>query len=43
MIRRLFLLLLVCALAAPIVACGKKGKLEPPDGKTTDYPRQYPR
>ena len=43
MIRRLFLLVLMCALAAPLAACGKKGALEPPDGKKTDYPRQYPR
>lgn len=43
MIRRLVMLLLICALAAPLAACGKKGKLEPPDGEKTDYPRQYPR
>jgi predicted small lipoprotein YifL len=42
-IRRLFSLLLICALAAPLAACGKRGALEPPEGKKTEYPRQYPR
>mgnify|MGYP004047934093 CR=1 FL=1 len=37
-------LILLCALAAPLSACGKKGDLEPPPGsKKTDYPREYPR
>jgi predicted small lipoprotein YifL len=40
---RLLILLLVCALAAPLAACGKKGKLEPPPGEESQFPRQYPR
>ena len=36
-------LLLVFALAAPLAACGKRGKLEPPPGEKSDYPRNYPR
>ena len=43
MIRRLLILILVCALAAPLGACGKKGPNEPPEGKKSDYPRQYPK
>lgn len=33
-------LLVVLALAAPLAACGKKSKLEAPEGST--YPRDYP-
>lgn len=41
--RYLILFLLVVALAAPLGACGKKGALDPPDGKQSEFPRQYPR
>jgi len=41
-ISRLFLLVLICVLAAPLGACGKKAPNEPPPGKKSDYPRQYP-
>jgi predicted small lipoprotein YifL len=38
---RLFILMtIVAALALP--GCGKKGELEPPDGKEDEFPRQYP-
>jgi len=37
----LFVLMLL-ALAAPIAACGKKGPLEPAEGKESTYPRTYP-
>jgi predicted small lipoprotein YifL len=40
--RAALALLLALAIAAPLGACGKKGKLEPPDEKS-DYPRTYPR
>lgn len=40
--RRLALLLTVALLAASVLAgCGKKNKLEPPEGGT-EYPRTYP-
>ncbi len=41
--KHLLVLLLICALAAPLTACGKKGELEPPPGKKSEFPRQYPR
>jgi len=34
--------MLICALAAPLGACGKKGPNEPPPGKKSEYPRPYP-
>lgn len=43
MIRRLIVLLLAAALGAGLAGCGKKGDLEPPPGKKSDFPRQYPR
>ena len=41
--RRLLVVLLLCALAAQLGACGKKGELEPPEGEKSEFPRQYPR
>jgi len=41
-IRRLIALLLVAALGAAVAGCGKKGKLEAPPGKKSEFPRQYP-
>lgn len=35
-------LLLALAFAAPLVACGRKGDPEPPEGADRRYPRQYP-
>ncbi len=35
-------LVLAFCLAITLNACGKKGSLEPPPGKKSDYPRQYP-
>ncbi len=43
MIRRLITLLLMAALAAPLAGCGKKDDPQPPPGKHSDFPRQYPR
>lgn len=40
MARKLLMLVLVVAMAAPLAACGRKGKLIPPEGST--YPRTYP-
>jgi hypothetical protein len=37
------ILLLACALATPLGACGKKADPEPPPGKKSEFPRQYPR
>ena len=42
MIARFMFLMLICALAAPLAACGKKGPNEPPPGKESTYPKQYP-
>jgi hypothetical protein len=42
--RRLFVigtLFLAIALTGPI-ACGKRGDLQPPEGKPSKYPRTYP-
>lgn len=39
-LRLVALLMVVAALAAPLSACGKKGKLTPPDG--AEYPKDYP-
>ncbi|MEE8333496.1 MAG: hypothetical protein V3R85_06575 [Alphaproteobacteria bacterium] len=43
MITRLLVLLLAVTLGASLASCGKKGELDPPPGKTSDFPRQYPR
>ena len=40
MTRRLLILALVLALAAPLAACGRKGAPMPPEG--SEYPRKYP-
>jgi len=40
--RIALLLLLALGLAVTLSACGKKGPLEPPPGKESKYPRQYP-
>jgi predicted small lipoprotein YifL len=40
--RRLILLVLVAALAAPLAACGRKGPPTPPEGADPNYPRSYP-
>ncbi|MEQ8394026.1 hypothetical protein [Thalassobaculum sp.] len=37
----LFAVLAALALAGPI-ACGKRGKLEAPEGKPSTWPRTYP-
>jgi predicted small lipoprotein YifL len=42
-LNRIAALLCVLALAAGTAACGKKGDLEPPDGKKSEFPKQYPR
>ncbi len=36
-------LVLAVMLAASLDACGKKGTPEPPPGKKSEFPRQYPR
>jgi predicted small lipoprotein YifL len=36
------LLLFIALLALTLSACGKRGDPEPPDGKTDEFPRQYP-
>ncbi len=42
-VRIVTLLVIISFLALPLGACGKKGSLEPPPGKQTEFPRQYPR
>jgi predicted small lipoprotein YifL len=34
--------LVIVGLALSVAACGKKGPPEPPEGKTDQFPRQYP-
>lgn len=42
-LAKIGLIILLLVLALPTLsACGKKGTLEFPDGKKTDYPRKYP-
>ena len=41
--RRLMVLVVAAALAVALAGCGKKGALDPPPGKETEYPRSYPR
>ena len=41
--RSLWTLILALVIALPLTACGKKGDLEAPPGKKTEYPRTYPR
>jgi predicted small lipoprotein YifL len=40
MLRLLTTLFVALSLLAPLSACGKRGKLDAPEGST--YPRQYP-
>ncbi|MCH9049796.1 MAG: hypothetical protein IIA72_01745 [Proteobacteria bacterium] len=42
-VRIVTLLVIVCVLALPLGACGKKASPEPPPGKQSEFPRQYPR
>jgi predicted small lipoprotein YifL len=37
------MLLSSLAAAAALSACGKKGKLKPPDPKKSTFPKQYPK
>ena len=41
-LRALLALFLAASIAAPLAACGKRGRLEPPPGTQSDYPRKYP-
>jgi predicted small lipoprotein YifL len=34
--------IMMVALALALAGCGKKGPPEPPEGKTDQFPRQYP-
>ena len=40
MIRRFLIVLLVLAMAVPVVACGRKSAPEHPPG--AEYPRKFP-
>jgi predicted small lipoprotein YifL len=40
MIRKITIMILVAAMAAPLAGCGRKGKPLPPEGSA--YPRNYP-
>ncbi|MFN4090845.1 MAG: hypothetical protein ACK4QW_17630 [Alphaproteobacteria bacterium] len=35
-------LAVLLAVGLALGACGKRGNLEPPDGRKPDYPRTYP-
>ena len=43
MIRLILIVVLAIALAVPLAACGKKGSIEAPPKKKSEFPRQYPR
>jgi len=38
----LLAVLIAIGLATGLAGCGKKGDLEPPEGKPSTYPRTYP-
>jgi predicted small lipoprotein YifL len=40
-LKKLALVAMIALVATSVTACGKKNKLEPPDGGTV-YPRHYP-
>ena len=40
--KRWTLMLLVAAIALPLMACGKKGPPDPPPGEPNTYPMHYP-
>jgi hypothetical protein len=40
--RRCASLCIVVALALTVAACGKRGDPQLPEGKTDEFPRQYP-
>ncbi len=42
LVRLALVALVAAAFSAPLAACGKKGKLEPPKDEPTTYPRKYP-
>ncbi len=42
-LRPLLALALVLALSAGLAACGKKARLDPPDGDKSSFPKVYPR
>jgi hypothetical protein len=41
-VAKFVLLLLVAAIALPLVACGKRGTPEPPPGEKNVFPKIYP-
>ncbi len=41
-VRIVTLLVIAFVLALPLGACGKKASPEPPPGKQSEFPRQYP-
>jgi len=42
MMRLSIMLLVLTVLAFAVTACGKRGKLEQPEGSEFTYPRTYP-
>lgn len=41
-LRLALVIMVALALAAPLVACGKRGNLEEPKGEEIPFPRKYP-
>jgi hypothetical protein len=41
-VAKFLLVLLVAAVALPLMACGKRASPEPPPGEKSTYPRTYP-
>ena len=42
-LRPLIAALVILAAAGSLAACGKKARLDPPDGEKSTYPKVYPR
>jgi len=42
-LRPILAVALALALALGVAACGKKARLDPPDGDKSSYPKVYPR
>ena len=42
-LRPLLAALVILAVAGGLAACGKKARLDPPDGEKSSYPKVYPR
>jgi predicted small lipoprotein YifL len=42
-LKTLLMIFLMALMLSPVLsACGKKGKIQPPNGEKTNFPREYP-